>query len=156
MAATPPAYMRPLHIRPIVLCLFLHRGRILVFRGYDIVKQAHYYRPLGGGIEFGETSRDAVVREIREELGAEIENVRRLGTLESIFTLEGEAGHEIVFVFDATFVDRSYYEEAVLTGREHEATFRAEWKSLDELTQGEARLVPDGLAALVHDDHRAQ
>jgi 8-oxo-dGTP pyrophosphatase MutT (NUDIX family) len=156
MAATPLASTRSSQIRPIALCLFLHRGRILVFRGYDAVKRAHYDRPLGGGIEFGETSRDAVVREIREELGAEIEDVKCLGTLESIFDLEGETGHEIVFVFDAAFADRSLYEEEVLDGHEHEATFHAEWQSLDELAHGEAKLVPEGLAALIQDYRREQ
>ena len=61
-------------------------GRILVGHAYDAVKQDHYCRPLGGGIEFGERGADAIVREIREELGAEIEDVRRLGTLENLFT----------------------------------------------------------------------
>ena len=57
-------------IRPIALCLFRHAGRILVGNAYDAVKQEHYCRPLGGGIEFGERGAEAIVREIREELGA--------------------------------------------------------------------------------------
>jgi 8-oxo-dGTP pyrophosphatase MutT (NUDIX family) len=139
-------------IRPLVLCLFRHRGQILVSSGYDSVKQSHYYRPLGGGIEFGETSRDALRREMREELGAEIEDIRLLGTLESLFELEGEPGHEIVFVFDAVFADRSFYDREAVTGREDDMNFRAEWKSVEELTQGKGRLVPEGLAALMPPD----
>jgi hypothetical protein len=95
------------------------RYRILVSRDYDSVKQNHYYRPLGGGIEFGETSRNAVIREIRE-LVAEIENLIWLGAIENIFMLEGEPGHKIVLVYDATFVDRSLYEREVLIGHEGE------------------------------------
>jgi len=77
-----------------------------VSRDYDSLKQDYYYyRPLGG-IEFGETSRDAIIREIREELSAEIEDVRWLGTLENIFTLDGEPGHEIVMVCHADFICR--------------------------------------------------
>jgi ADP-ribose pyrophosphatase YjhB (NUDIX family) len=71
-------------IRPIAVCLFRHDNRILVSEGFDTVKQDYYYRPLGGGIEYGEMSSDALVREIREELDAEIENVRLLGVLENI------------------------------------------------------------------------
>jgi 8-oxo-dGTP pyrophosphatase MutT (NUDIX family) len=143
--------MRTAKIRPIVLCLFRHGDRILVSRDYDSVKQDYYYRPLGGGIEFGETSRDAIIREIREELGAEIEDVIWLGVLENLFTLEGEPGHEIVLVYDATFVDRSIYGRDSLIGHEHEigSSFVAEWKSFDELRRDSARLVPEGLAALI-------
>jgi ADP-ribose pyrophosphatase YjhB (NUDIX family) len=143
--------MRPGQIRPLVLCLFRNGDRILVSRDNDSVRGDAYYRPLGGGIEFGESGREAVVREMREELGAEVENVRWLGTLENIFTLEGEPGHEIVLVYDATFVDRSLYDREVLVGHEHEigATFRAEWRTLEELEAGPARFVPEGLAALI-------
>ena len=139
-------------IRPIALCLFRHAGRILVGNAYDAVKQEHYCRPLGGGIEFGERGAEAIVREIGEELGAEIEGVRPLGVLENLFTCEGKAGHEIVLVFDAAFTDRSFYDQAVLYGHEQGAAapaFTAEWKSLDELAAGSVRLVPEGLAAFL-------
>jgi 8-oxo-dGTP pyrophosphatase MutT (NUDIX family) len=142
--------MRIPKIRPIVLCLFRRDDRILVFRGYDSVKQEYFYRPLGGGIEFGETGRDAIIREIREELGAEIENVIYLGALENLFTLEGEPGHEIVLVYDATFVDGSIYERDSIIGHELEidSSFLAEWKSVDELRRDSALLAPVGLAEL--------
>ncbi|MCA9941424.1 MAG: NUDIX domain-containing protein, partial [Anaerolineales bacterium] len=58
-------------IRPLVICLFRHKNHILVMEGYDPVKQQTFYRPLGGGIEFGEHSAIALRRELREELGAE-------------------------------------------------------------------------------------
>jgi len=135
------------HIRALAICLFQHNGRILVSQDYDSVKQDYYCRPLGGGIEFGERSQMALVREMREELGAEIEDLRWLGTLENLFTYEGQSGHEIVFVYDARFVDRSLYERPFLDGLEHEINkkFIAEWKSLDELEHGPVRLVPEEL-----------
>jgi len=47
-------------IRPIVICLFRHEGRILVTESFDSSKGDHYARPLGGGVEFGASigSRD--------------------------------------------------------------------------------------------------
>ncbi len=146
--------MKTNRIRPVALCLFRHEGRILVSTAYDSVKQDRYCRPLGGGIEFGERGAEAITREIREELGAEIEDARWLGTLENLFTCEGEAGHEIVLIFDATFADRSLYDRAVLQGHEAGAAveaFTAEWKSPDELAAGSVRLVPEGLVEFLRD-----
>ena len=34
--------------------------------GYDKVKNKTFYRALGGGIEFTETSKDAIIREFKE------------------------------------------------------------------------------------------
>ena len=138
-------------IRPISVCLFHHENLILVSKGFDTVKQNYYYRPLGGGIEYGESSREAVVREIREELGVEIENVRLLGVLENIFIYEGQQGHEIVFVFDAEFVDKSLYQLDEIDGYEQEATisFKAKWYSLNENEKNGGRLVPEALEKML-------
>ena len=146
--------MTPNRIRPLALCLFRHEGHILVGNAYDTVKQDHYCRPLGGGIEFGERGADAIAREIQEELRAEIEDVRWLGTLENLFICEGEPGHEIVLIYDAVFADRSLYDRAVLHGYEQDAAataFTAEWKTLDELASGPVRLVPEGLMGFLRE-----
>ncbi|MBD0335559.1 MAG: NUDIX hydrolase [Cyanobacteria bacterium Co-bin13] len=136
-------------MRAIAICLFRHQGRILVSEGFDSVKQETFFRPLGGGIDFCETSRDAIVREIREELGAEIADVQLLGVLESIFLYLGKPGHEIVFVYDARFVDASLYDQEQLAVQEGDLQFTATWKSLTEMTGPARRLVPEGLAALL-------
>lgn len=137
-------------IRPIAICLFRDGDRILVSEGFDTVKQTYYYRPLGGGIEYGETSRTAVAREIREELGLETENLQLLGVIENIFIYEGEQGHEIVFVFDGEFSDKTLYDLGELDGYEQEADikFKAKWLSLKEMEKTGGRLVPESLAKL--------
>lgn len=133
-------------IRPLVICLFRHADKILVVEGYDPLKPETFYRPLGGGIEFGEYAQQALVRELREELNAEIKDAHYLFTLESIFTFNGQAGHEIVLVYDATFVDETLYQRAVIDGQEDAATpFSAVWKSLVEIAAGGLPLYPDGL-----------
>lgn len=138
-------------IRPIAICLFRHGNRILVCEGFDTVKQSYYYRPLGGGIEYGESSQAAVLREIQEELGVEAKNIQLVGVIENIFTYEGEQGHEIVFVFDGEFADKSLYEHDEIDGYEQEANvrFKAKWLSLDEIETNGARLVPESLAKLI-------
>ena len=68
-----------------------------------------YYRPLGGTIEFGERGEEAVRREFREEIAADLADVRYLGMLENIFTYDGRRGHEIVLVYDGLLTDASLY-----------------------------------------------
>ncbi|HVG28943.1 MAG TPA: NUDIX hydrolase [Pyrinomonadaceae bacterium] len=138
-------------IRPIVICLFSHGGRILVSQSHDPAKQDYFCRPLGGGIEFGERSRDAVRREVREEIGVEIENLELIGVLENLFTYVGRRWHEIVFVYDAEFVDKSLYgrDEIVYHELELAGDFVARWRSLAEIEADNVRLVPEGLTGLL-------
>lgn len=60
---------------------------------------AGYHRLIGGGVELGETAREAVLREVREELGADVADLAHLSTVESIFRIDGQVGHEVVFLF---------------------------------------------------------
>lgn len=138
----------PNQIRPLAICLFRDGDRILVGEGNDPVKRETFYRPLGGGIEFGERAEDALRREVREEISAEIESPVYLFTLENIFTFNGEMGHEIVMVFDARLTDESLYEQETIAGTETDGTqnfpFTALWKKLDEFGP-QSPLYPDGL-----------
>lgn len=68
-------------IRPIAICVFRRAGRLLVGEGYDPLKGETFHRPVGGGLQFGETSEQAMRREIGEELGVEIRGLRPLGVL---------------------------------------------------------------------------
>lgn len=137
------------YIRPVVLCVFHHEGRILVYEGHDPVERRRYCRPLGGGIEFGETSAQALAREVREELGAEITDLREIGTLENLFTRLGEPGHEIVRVYDAAFADPGLYKRPFLPGVESDgATFEALWRGRPHFSAA-MPLLPNGLADLL-------
>jgi ADP-ribose pyrophosphatase YjhB (NUDIX family) len=133
-------------IRPLAICVFRREdGAILVAPGFDTVKQQRFYRPLGGEIEFGERAEDAVRREIREELGCEIEDVRLLGVSENIFTFLGAEGHELVWTYEARLADAPLYEREVVECREGESAFEAHWVPLEVFVRGEAPLFPDGL-----------
>ncbi|HAV77012.1 MAG TPA: NUDIX hydrolase, partial [Anaerolineae bacterium] len=105
-------------IRPLAICVFRHNNRILVAEGYDPVKKQTFYRPLGGGIEFGERSEDTIRREIREEINVGVANLKYISTLENIFTFNGEHGHEIVQVYDGVLKEFGLYEQAEIVGKE--------------------------------------
>ena len=137
-------------VRPKAVCVCRHGDRILVNAAVDAVKREQYYGPLGGEIEFGEYAADAVARELREEIGVAVTDVRLLGVLENVFTYEGAPGHEIVFVFDARLADASLYARATLVGEESNGhTFVAQWLPLETFAPGGPPLHPDGLYALL-------
>ncbi|MBV6449818.1 MAG: hypothetical protein MHPDNHAH_00531 [Anaerolineales bacterium] len=137
-------------IRPIALCVFKNDNRILVFEGYDSIKNETYYRPLGGGIEFGESGEVAVRREIMEELHSEIEGLQHLGYLENIFVHNGNMGHEIVMVYDGALSESKLYEQAEMEVIEANGErIRVVWKRLDEFGEGKSILYPDGLLEML-------
>lgn len=140
-------------IRPLAICVFRHRDRILVAEGYDPVKQQTFYRPLGGGIEFGERSEETICREVMEELGVEVApgSLKYLGAVENIFTFNGTPGHEIVLVYDGLLKDSELYDRAVIIGQEVDMgeSFTALWKRLDEFGVGKSILYPTGLRELL-------
>jgi ADP-ribose pyrophosphatase YjhB (NUDIX family) len=116
-----------------------------VFRGLGRLSAAYVRTYLG------EHSREALVREIREEVGAEIERIELLGVIENLFIYEGEQGHEVVFVYDAKFCDGALYSKKEIPVYKSEIDLRAtaSWYSPEELAAKGTRLVPEGLADLI-------
>jgi len=138
--------MKPGIVRPLAVCVFCHKKRIFVAEGYDAVKQETFYRPLGGRIEFGEYGHQTVARELQEEIGQAVTDMRYLGTLQNVFTYNGEKGHEIVLIYDGVFADPAMYEAEAVEGHEDgDLLFVATWKKLKFFRQGKAPLYPDGL-----------
>jgi len=64
---------------------------------------------MGGGVDFGETSRDALQREFQEEIQAELTNIRHLGCLENLFTLTVSRVTKSL-VYQCDFVDSKFYQ----------------------------------------------
>ncbi|QDX41455.1 NUDIX hydrolase [Salarchaeum sp. JOR-1] len=136
-------------IRPVALGVLRRGDETLLARHRDPSDGETFYRPVGGGFEFGEHSRDAVVREFAEELGVEFTVERRLGTLERTFGFDGRRGHEIWRLYAGTTVEEWPYERDEFEAEEpeHGETFPVEWVelgSLDDLT-----VYPETLAAVL-------
>lgn len=137
-------------IRPIALAVPRRGEDLLVFEHHDPTKDQTFYRPLGGGIDFGETAELAVCRELREELGVGLLDVRRLGVLENIFHGFGRDGHEIAFIFGCRLADRAVYERDVVGEILDNAGHKVMWRSLSSFNSG-SPLYPDGLADLLRE-----
>ena len=71
-------------------------GKILLCRAKG---GATTYLP-GGHIEFGETGRQALVREVKEELGVDAETGAFLGVVENAFQQHGKPHAEINLVYE--------------------------------------------------------
>ena len=71
-------------------------GRVLLCMPKD---RSYAYLP-GGHIEFGETGREALVREMKEETGLEATAGELLGVVESQFVQKGEKHCEINLIYE--------------------------------------------------------
>lgn len=109
-------------------------GRILLCRGKG---SSSTYLP-GGHIEFGETGREALKREIKEELGVEAETGRFLGVVENKFVQHGKDHAEINLVFEMTL------RQTDVSAREDWIEF--EWVPLDKLR--DANILPSRFSIL--------
>ena len=135
--------------RPMVLCVIRRDNEILVIE-YDDIREFTFYRPPGGGIEFGEHSRDTATREMREELDVTVTDLRRLGMVENIFRAGGEQYHEIIVVYEGRFAQNTLYDRPRFDVNENDELFlTAMWKPLDIFADDDAILFPTGLVDLL-------
>jgi ADP-ribose pyrophosphatase YjhB (NUDIX family) len=141
--ARPPADT----IRPLALALIRRGSEFLVFQAEDPATGREFYRPLGGGIEFGERSEDALSREFKEEIGAELTGLMLLDVLENVFEYEGEARHELVFLYEAKFADAAFYKKDGLPILDSKKGRTAEWVDRDTLLG--ANFYPEGIERYV-------
>jgi len=127
----PPPWTPPARVRPKVACVLRRGDAVLVFEDRDHTAGTTFHCLPGGGIEFRESSAEAAVREMREEIGIAVEPVRLLGVVESLFRRENEPGHEIVFAWEVRPADPGALAilPAVLT-EDDGAVYRLLWRPL--------------------------
>ena len=125
-------------IRPVVLGIVKKDNKILVNRGSDKVTGEEFYRCIGGGIEFLETSEYALKREFQEELNIDIEVKEFLGISENIFTYHGEKAHELILFYNVSIKNEDYKEEYVVDGN-----VNARWIDINKFKNKELKLYPE-------------
>jgi 8-oxo-dGTP pyrophosphatase MutT (NUDIX family) len=111
--------------------VFDQRGRVLLHQGDG----DDFWGLPGGHVSVGEHSRDALAREIEEELGVAAEVLELLWVVENLFAYRGSACHEIGFYYRTSA--RNVPTEAEFRGREAHLLFR--WFELEGLAAVDVR-----------------
>lgn len=130
------------------VCLLIHNQKVLVMDADSLtspgsrVVPGHFYRVLGGTMNFQETAEQCVRREIREEINSEIENLERLDVVENSFTYAGKDEHEILFVFKGTLSRKELVEQDTIHVVDSDYEFNAVWVPINELLNGKKPLYP--------------
>ena len=109
--------------------LIVQNGKLLVTKDKD------KYYTIGGAIQVNERTEDAVVREVREELGVKAQAGQLAFVVENRFEQAGIHYHNIEFHY---LVD--LLEDAPLIMQEDEKSQPCEWIDLDQLQN--IQLVP--------------
>lgn len=87
----------------------------------------------GGHVEFGETGRQALVREVREELGAASETGAFLGCVENAFLQHGKPHAEVNLVYALDVPSLRDATGALLPPVAQEDWISFEWRPLSDL-----------------------
>lgn len=96
-------------------------GKILLCRAKEGTTT---YLP-GGHVEFGETGRQALVREMREETGLEVRTGAFLGVVENVFEQAGKPHAEVNLVYALTLPTQD------VSSKEDWVAFL--WRDIDDL-----------------------
>ncbi len=134
--------MKPNQIEAKAICIIVRNNKeVLVGMGYDEIKQEHFGRMVGGGMNFGETGEEGVRREIREELHSELENLTFITIVENIFSYDGNDRHQIIFLYKGDLVNKDLYamEKIPIVDT---TSFDAVWLPFQDVKDGKVKLYP--------------
>lgn len=122
-----------------VAALIRNGNKILVEQN----KQVDYYGLPGGRCKLGEDSISAIIREMLEETGEEMEYVRSVGILENFFISRytNSPYHEILLIHELKFKNKDTYKKDNIINLEEKKDGKFYWKEIDELNKCKSEIV---------------
>ncbi len=112
-----------------VSTIFRNGSKILLHHG---LKSDHYTLP-GGRVKEGETTEQALKREMKEEMGYDIDILKPVSFMENMFNLESKNYHELLVTYEAKFRDDEAYKREKIVGIEEREDLEFIWKDISEL-----------------------
>lgn len=91
-----------------VAVLFEHNGKFLFQKG----EKNSYWSLIGGRVKSGESSYDALIREVKEELEIDLlrKNIKLIYIAENFFKVNETQTHEMLFIFKVDIIDSRLYD----------------------------------------------
>lgn len=122
-----------------VAALIRNGNKVLVEQN----KQVDYYGLPGGRCKLGEDSISAIIREMREETGEEMEYIRSVGILENFFISRytNSPYHEILIIHELKFKNKDVYRKDNIINLEEKKDAKFYWKEIDELNKCKPEIV---------------
>lgn len=113
-----------------VAAVIVHNNKLLAQKN---INDNSYYL-VGGRVRFGESSKDALVREIKEELGVTLTDFKPLWINECFFDDDGKSYHEIGIYYRVNIEKSGFlHYEKTFEMQEPNRTNCYEWLSIDKL-----------------------
>lgn len=112
--------------------VIIHNGKVLAHKN---IKSDHYAL-IGGRVEIAEDSASTIKREIKEELGKDVEIKGYVSTIENFFEMKGLKYHEILFIHRVEFVDEEDQKiEYTMKNVEGKDYLQYEWIDLNKIDE---------------------
>jgi ADP-ribose pyrophosphatase YjhB (NUDIX family) len=142
-----------------VVGVALHEDRVLLQTTPDV---DFWFLP-GGRAELLEPATEALKREMREELGVEVQVGRLIWVVENFFEMDGKDHHELSLYFLMSFAPASplYGKIGPFNGDEEGLVLICQWFPLDQLENTRLypsflrqalNAIPSGIEHIVHRD----
>ena len=112
--------------------VIIHNGKILAHKNIN----SDRYALIGGRVEIGESSANTIKREIKEELGKDVEIIGYISTIENFFEMKGSKYHEIMFVHKIEFANEEDKKiEYTMKNIEGKDYLQYEWLEMDKIDE---------------------
>ena len=112
--------------------VIIHNNKLLTHKDSNL----DHYALIGGRIKIGEDSETTIKREIKEEMGKEIETLGYIGTIENFFEADSQKYHEIMFIYKAEFIKEEDKKiETTIKNIEGEDNLTYEWIDLNKIDE---------------------